>query len=82
MPPSASEYTNAGLPWFEYYGKDQAALPGGEKLASIQSVGSLFKKTTGATLPDSGDIQVNKKIPIGIKAHEKRAINTSGLWDE
>ena len=30
MPPTASEYTKAGLPWFEYYGIDQAALPAGK----------------------------------------------------
>lgn len=37
-PPTATEYTEAGLPWFEYYGGDLTALDGAKKLAGLDSV--------------------------------------------
>ena len=37
-PPTTKEYTDAGLPWFEYYGGDLSALEGSEKLLSLDSV--------------------------------------------
>ena len=82
MPPSASEYTKAGLPWFEYYGKDQTALPGGEKLANIKSVSSIFKKMTGANLPDSGDIAIGKQIAVGPNATDIRLIRATNTWEK
>ena len=38
MPPTAKDYSNAGLPWFEHYGGDKVALDGAEKLAGLHSV--------------------------------------------
>ena len=37
-PPSAHEYTEAGLPWFEYYAADRKALAGADKLLGLDSV--------------------------------------------
>ena len=31
QPPTAREYTMAGLPWFDYYGGDLEALDGAQK---------------------------------------------------
>jgi hypothetical protein len=64
-PPTAREYSKAGLPWFDYYGCDQTALPGSKMLASIVDVGQLFKKKAGAMLPDSGDIETGIPKQIG-----------------
>ncbi len=64
-PPTAGDYSKAGLPWFDYYGCDQTALPGSKMLASIASVGQLFKKKTGAKLPNSEDIETGMPKPIG-----------------
>ena len=36
-PPSAADYTRAGLPWFHHY-SDRPAIDGSSKLASIQTV--------------------------------------------
>ena len=63
QPPTAKEYSDAGLPWFEHYGKDQAALPGSVKLAGVKSVAKLFKKFTGATLPNSEDVETGSPKP-------------------
>ena len=37
-PPTALEYTAAGLPWFDYYGGDLAALEGSKTLLGLDSV--------------------------------------------
>ena len=38
MPPTAADYSKAGLPWFDYYGGDKDALEGAKKLAGMKSV--------------------------------------------
>ncbi|HEY9786805.1 MAG TPA: hypothetical protein V6D17_15490 [Candidatus Obscuribacterales bacterium] len=40
MPPSASDYSNAGLPWFDYYSDDKA-LKGSAKLGNLKSVQAM-----------------------------------------
>jgi hypothetical protein len=37
-PPTAQQYADAGLPWFDYYDADRAALAGAKKLADLDSV--------------------------------------------
>jgi hypothetical protein len=81
-PPTGREYSQAGLPWFEYYGKDQSALPGSVELAGVKSVANLFKKFTGATLPNSEDIQTGSPKAIGPGAKEPRPIRTASWWDQ
>jgi len=80
-PPTAKDYSNAGLPWFEHYGQDQAALPGSAKLARVTSLATLFKKKTGATLPNSQDIDTGTAKPIGPGAKGPRAVRTSSSWE-
>ena len=43
-PPTATEYTQAGLPWFDYYDTDRKALEGAPRLAGLDSVASRKKK--------------------------------------
>jgi len=45
QPPSASNYTNAGLPWFDYYDDHMKAVPGSSKLANMKSVQVLSQKS-------------------------------------
>jgi hypothetical protein len=80
-PPTAKEYTEAGLPWFEYYGKDQQVLPGSATLAGMMSVGALFKKFTGATMSGSGDVNTGKPKAIGPSAQTPRPLRTAGSWE-
>lgn len=80
-PPTAKAYSDAGLPWFEYYGKDQAALPGGAKLGGVKSVANLFKKMTGATLPNSQDVETGAPRPVGPGMKGPRPVRTEGSWD-
>jgi hypothetical protein len=80
-PPTAKDYSQAGLPWFEHYGKDQSALPGGATLAAVKSVADLFKTFTGATLPSSGDVETGTPKAIGPGAKGPRPVRTASAWD-
>ena len=80
-PPTAKEYSDAKLPWFEHYGKDQSALPGSAKLASVKSVANLFKKLTGATLPSSKDIETGTPKALGPGAKGRRPVRTTISWE-
>ena len=51
MPPTAAEYTRAGLPWFDYYGGDLTALEGSAKLAGLDSVAAKAWKVGAGALP-------------------------------
>lgn len=44
QPPSAHEYTKAGLPWFDYYDDHLKALAGSSKLANLKSPQNLSQK--------------------------------------
>ena len=50
-PPTATDYSKAGLPWFDYYGGDKVALDGAKKLAGMQSVTAKSWQTGAGPLP-------------------------------
>jgi hypothetical protein len=64
VPPTAEEYTRAGLPWFEWY-SDHAAVKGGEALKKLQSVHQLGKKKSGAPLPENTSVNPTNIIGLG-----------------
>jgi hypothetical protein len=51
-PPTARRYTQAGLPWFDYYA-DAPALKGAEALAGLQSVAELAEAKGVQLLPEN-----------------------------
>ncbi len=55
-PPTAREYTEAGLPWFEYYGGDRTALDGAKKLAGLDSVAARKLKQGEGVLADNDPV--------------------------
>lgn len=61
-PPTAKDYTDAGLPWFDYYDEKLSALPGGLKLQELKSVGQLSHKKK-PLLPE------NQKVPLAQVNH-------------
>lgn len=63
-PPSAEDYNAAGLPWFEYYGRDQQILPGSKKLSDLDSLAKIHNQKTGSILPGSTDFTVQKKLTL------------------
>ena len=69
-PPSVVEYTEAGLPWFEYYGGDLSALEGSEKLLSLDSVAVMNLKKAKGIIDDWDPL-----MPPLIKRINGRTIN-------
>ncbi len=79
-PPSAKEYSEAGLPWFDYYAADLQALPGSDALSGVKSVAEIFKDKTGAQLTGSKDVQTAKPIILGPDRPGPRPVRTSTSW--
>ena len=55
-PPTAQDYTNARLPWYDYYGGDLKALVGAKKLVELDSVASVKLKKGEGFLPDNDPV--------------------------
>ena len=67
QPPSALDYTKAGLPWFDYYDGDLKALKGAQKLAGLDSVAAKKLKKGEGILADNEPVKpkVIKKLGKG-----------------
>ena len=63
-PPTARDYTEAGLPWFEYYDGDRAALKGAKRLGRLNSVAAKLKKGK-QPLPDNDPVEPAVIHPVG-----------------
>jgi len=63
-PPSASDYTDAGLPWFELFDADARALEGAAELQKLASVSQLGKKKGEAPLADNNSVDVSRIINL------------------
>jgi hypothetical protein len=74
-PPTADDYANAGMPWFEYY-DDRAALDGAKPLAQLDSVAAKGVKLGQKPLTDNGPIKPAVVIPLGQTA----GVVHDGLW--
>jgi len=55
VPPTAREYTNAGLPWFEYYG-ESPTIEGGKELSGMNSVAQLGQERGDVPLPENESV--------------------------
>lgn len=66
-PPTARQYTNAGLPWFEYYAADQQALAGAAKLAGLDSVAAKMIKKGEGILGENEPVIPHQVVPLGNK---------------
>lgn len=75
-PPSAANYTKAGLPWFEYYDDRLNALNGASKLAGLNSVAAQSVKLGDPSLPGNEGIEPPNIIPLSSKS----AKISDGAW--
>ena len=64
LPPAAAEYARAGLPWFEYYGADAAALDGAGTLARLKSVAAMGQEKGETPLPENEPAAAGRPIPL------------------
>jgi len=56
--PTAKAYTQAGLPWFEYYAENATALPGNQTLAGLDSVAAKGVKKGETPLPENDPVEL------------------------
>ncbi len=64
LPPTALDYTNAGMPWFEYYGADGKALAGAMKLAGLDSVAAMKLKQGKGMLENNDPVRPAKVVKL------------------
>ena len=69
-PPSAKAYTDAGLPWFDYYSESSTALEGAESLAGFDSVAAKGIKKGQKPLPENVPITPGKIVSLGDKSRK------------
>jgi hypothetical protein len=62
--PTASDYTKAGLPWFEYYDPGAVALRGSDTLARVRSVKALSESKGVPVLPENQSVDVQRTTRI------------------
>lgn len=66
-PPTAQQYTEAGMPWFDYYAADNQALHGAKKLAGLDSVAAKAVKAGYTWLKDNGPVSPTRVVSLGAK---------------
>ena len=63
-PPTAPEYTRAGLRWFDYYGGDAEAVAGTGKLNGLTSVAEMGEQKGETPLPENESVDVEWVIGL------------------
>ena len=76
-PPTAKEYTDAGLPWFDYYAADRKALEGSGKLAELESVLEKAAREGRVGLPENEAVEGERVVRI---RERERAGVRDGRW--
>ncbi|MBB6055488.1 hypothetical protein [Tolumonas osonensis] len=72
-PPSAKQYAQAGLPWFEYYNDNLNALNGSSTLASLDSIAAKTIKKGEKPLEDNSSVtpaQIQMLSPNNNTVHD------------
>ena len=65
QPPSASQYADAGLPWFDYYAEGKTAVPGSKALAELKSLAAKWFDNNSTELPDNEAIKPGPVKKLG-----------------
>jgi hypothetical protein len=78
-PPTAKEYTAAGLPWFDYYAADRKALEGSEILAELESVLEKSAREGRVGLPENEGVEGERVVAIRERGRERAGVR-DGRW--
>lgn len=70
VPPTAEEYTRAGLPWFDLYDERQTAVRGSGILAGLKSVLQLGKEKGNVPLPENASTDPAQIIQLRMGLRE------------
>jgi hypothetical protein len=63
-PPTAEDYTQAGLPWFDYYAEGAQTLAGAPALTMVKSVAEMAAEKGEQVLGPDGKVEPGKVIQI------------------
>lgn len=77
MPPAAKDYSENGLPWFDYYDEKQNSLGGSFVLNKLKSVFAMGKEKRKMSLPENESVNPKniKKIRKNLKKNQVREEN-------
>ena len=64
-PPTAADYSRAGLPWFDYYAADLETQAGAPELALVKSVAEMAAEKGEDLLGPDGKVNPAKVIDLG-----------------
>jgi hypothetical protein len=64
VPYTAENYTNAGLPWFDYYDETKAAVQGASKLAGLDSVAAKMIKNGKGVMSDNSSVNPDNVVDL------------------
>lgn len=82
VPPNSEDYQAAGLPWFDFYSKDQKSIIGSKNLSEIKSLAKIYTEKTGLSLPYSGDFDISQTIKLDTNRDNRREIKDAPNWDK
>ncbi len=68
-PPTAAEYTRAGLPWFDLYDEGASALKGSKELDGLESVKEMGEAKGDVPLPENQSVAPDKVVRV----HRRRS---------
>jgi hypothetical protein len=73
-PPTSKEYTNAGLPWFDYYASALEAVDGSGILSGLRSVVTMGKQKGDVPLPENESVTPQHVVQLrsGMKPGQVR----------
>ena len=71
VPLTAKEYTDAGLPWFEYY-SDQLAVEGSGILGKLKSVAQKAKAKGEPALPENESVTPENIVKLRAKLRKEQ----------
>ena len=71
QPPTAMDYANAGLPWFEYYDDALEALEGSSDLAGLDSVAAKSIKQGDGILTGNDAVEPTNVARITARRHNR-----------
>ncbi len=63
-PPTAAEYSRAGLPWFDLYDEGEPALGGGGPLAGLKSVFQMGQEKGEVPLPENTSVEGERVVQL------------------
>jgi hypothetical protein len=78
-PPTAADYTKAGLPWFDYYAADVQTLAGAPGLTAVKSVAEMAEEKGEDPLGTQEPVDPKLVVKLGPKqAPEPRPVREAG----